>query len=84
MDCANYFAQHGYYVFAYDATGNDDSEGEGVGGFPQGVVDLDHAISFVEKSGNFPDLPIGSANRLVRAQLGEDTVRAACSRIILR
>lgn len=59
MDCANYFAQHGYYVFAYDATGNDDSEGEGVGGFPQGVVDLDHAISFVEESGNFPDLPIG-------------------------
>ena len=59
MDCANYFAQHGYYVFAYDATGNDESEGEGVGGFPQGVVDLDHAISFVEESGNFPDLPIG-------------------------
>lgn len=23
MDCANYFARHGYYVFAYDATGND-------------------------------------------------------------
>ena len=59
MDCANYFAQHGYYVFAYDATGNDASEGDGVGGFPQGVVDLDHAISFVEESGNFPDLPIG-------------------------
>lgn len=59
MDCANYLAQHGYHVFAYDATGNDDSEGEGVGGFPQGVVDLDHAISFVEESGNFPDLPIG-------------------------
>ena len=35
MDCANYFAQHGYYVFAYDATGNDASEGDGVGGFPQ-------------------------------------------------
>ena len=59
MDCANYFAKHGYYVFAYDATGNDKSEGDGVGGFPQGVVDLDHAISFVEESGNFPDLPIG-------------------------
>ncbi len=58
MDCANYFSQHGYYVFAYDATGNDESEGEGVGGFPQGVVDLDYAISFVENSGNFPDLPI--------------------------
>ena len=58
MDCANYFAQNGYYVFAYDATGNDESEGEGVGGIPQGVIDLDHAISFVEESDHFPDLPI--------------------------
>jgi len=59
IDCANYFAQNGYYVFAYDATGNDASEGDGVGGFPQGVVDLDYAISFVKESGNFPALPIG-------------------------
>ena len=58
MDCANYFARHGYYVFSYDATGNDESEGEGVGGLPQGVIDLDYAITFVEESGNFPDLPI--------------------------
>lgn len=58
MACANYFAAHGYYVFAYDATGNDESEGEAVGGLPQGVIDLDHAITFVEESGNFPDLPI--------------------------
>lgn len=58
MDCANYFAQHGYFVFAYDATGNDKSEGAGVGGIPQGVIDLDCAISFVEASGNFPDFPI--------------------------
>ena len=58
MDCANYFAHHGYSVFAYDATGNDESEGEGVGGLPQGVIDLDYAITFVEESGNFPDLPI--------------------------
>lgn len=59
MDCANYFAQHGYAVFAYDATGNDESEGDGVGGVPQGTVDLDYAISFVEDSGKFPSLPIG-------------------------
>lgn len=59
LDCVNYFAQHGYYVFAYDATGNDGSEGKGVGGFPQGLIDLDYAISFVENSGNFPDFPIG-------------------------
>ncbi len=58
MSSANYFAHHGYCVFAYDATGNDESEGESVGGLPQGVIDLDYAITFVEKSGNFPDLPI--------------------------
>ena len=58
IDCANYFAHHGYWVFAYDATGNDESEGEGVGGLPQGVIDLDYAITFVEGSGNFPNLPI--------------------------
>ena len=58
MDCANYFAQNGYYVFAYDATGNDKSKGDGVGGIPQGQIDLDHAITFVEESGNFPKLPI--------------------------
>ena len=58
MGNANYFAHHGYCVFAYDATGNDESEGEGVGGLPQGVIDLDYAIQFVEESGNFPNLPI--------------------------
>ncbi len=58
MNCANYFAQHGYFVFAYDATGNDESEGDGVGGLPQGVIDLDYAITFLEESGKFPDLPI--------------------------
>ncbi|MBD5508117.1 MAG: alpha/beta fold hydrolase [Lachnospiraceae bacterium] len=58
MDCASFFAHNGYYVFTYDATGNDESEGEGVGGTPQGVVDLDYAISYVEESGIFPDLPI--------------------------
>ncbi|MCR5824193.1 MAG: alpha/beta fold hydrolase [Lachnospiraceae bacterium] len=58
MDVANYFAKKGYYVFAFDVTGCDKSEGEGVGGVPQGVVDLDYAISFVEDSGDIPDLPI--------------------------
>ena len=58
MDCANYFAHNGYYVFAYDATGNDESDGNGVGGLPQGVIDLDYAVSFVEDSEEFPNLPI--------------------------
>ena len=59
MDCANYFAQNGYYVFAFDGTGYDESEGEGIRGLRQGVIDLDYAISFVESSGKFPELPIG-------------------------
>ena len=58
MDCADYFAHNGYYVFAYDATGTDKSEGEGVGGVPQGAIDLDYAISFVESSNDIPDLPV--------------------------
>lgn len=58
MDVADYFAEHGYYVFGYDATGCDGSEGEGVGGMPQGVIDLDYAIRFVENCGDIPDLPI--------------------------
>lgn len=58
MDVANYFANNGYLVFAYDATGCDNSEGEGVGGVPQGVIDLDYAISFVEENDEIPDLPI--------------------------
>ena len=56
MDCADYFAHHGYYVFAYDATGNDKSEGDGVGAIPQGVADLDHAVSYAES--RFPELPV--------------------------
>ena len=58
MDAANYFAQRGWYIFAYDATGTDKSEGEGVGGVPQGVIDLDHAISFVEEDDDLSALPI--------------------------
>lgn len=59
MPSINNFAQNGYYVFAYDATGNDESGGKGIGGVPQGVIDLNYAINFVENSGDFPDLPIG-------------------------
>jgi hypothetical protein len=59
MEDINYLAQNGYYVFAYDATGCDESGGDGIGGVPQGVIDLENAISFVEGSGNFPELPIG-------------------------
>lgn len=56
MNIADYFASNGYWVFAYDATGNDESEGDAVGGLPQGIIDLDYAIRFVKSE--FPSLPI--------------------------
>lgn len=54
----HYFAQHGYAVFAYDATGNNESEGDVIGGFPQGVIDLDYALNYVKADADYSGLPI--------------------------
>ena len=58
MDVAYYFAKNGYDVFAYDATGNDESGGKGVKGLPQGVADLSSAIDYLKKINQLKDLPI--------------------------
>lgn len=58
MDIADYFASNGYFVFAYDATGNDKSEGDSVRGLPQGVIDLDYALRYVKADTQMKDLPI--------------------------
>ena len=58
MDVAYYFAQHGYDVFAYDATGNDESQGKGVNGLPQGVIDLHYAIEYIKTIDALKDLPV--------------------------
>lgn len=58
MDVADYLTTNGYVVFAYDATGNDKSEGDCVEGIPQGVIDLDHAIRYVKGNKRFDGLPI--------------------------
>ena len=58
MDIADYFASNGYFVFAYDATGNDKSEGSSVRGLPQGVVDLDYALRYVKSDEQLKDLPV--------------------------
>lgn len=58
MDCVNYFAKNGYYVFAYDATGNDESEGKNIRGLAQQVIDLDYAISYIESQNEFKNFPI--------------------------
>jgi len=58
MPLIAWFADHGYLVFGYDATANDNSEGEAVGGFPQGVMDLDYAIRYVKSDETYAGLPI--------------------------
>lgn len=58
IDIFSFMAQKGYSVFAYDATENDESEGEMVGGLPQGIIDLDYAISYVQTIERVKKLPI--------------------------
>ncbi len=58
MDIADYFTSNGYLVFAYDATGNDKSEGDSVRGLPQGVIDLDFALRYVKDEEEYRDLPV--------------------------
>ena len=58
MPFINCFTSHGYAVFTYDARGNDNSDGNSVGGLPQGVVDLDSAICHVESIPEYNGLPI--------------------------
>lgn len=57
MDIFDYLTKEGYYVFAYDATANDESEGEVVGGLPQGFIDLDFAIDYAYTVDEIKDLP---------------------------
>lgn len=54
----DYFTDNGYYVFAYDAHGNDQSGGDSVEGIPQGLIDLDNAINHVKKLKEYKNLPI--------------------------
>lgn len=58
MNAADWFASHGYVVFGYDATGNDNSEGGSIGGLPQGIADLSAAIEYVEADPDMSSLPI--------------------------
>lgn len=54
----NYLAKNNYYIFAYDATACDESEGKIFGGVNQSVIDLENAINFVKNEADFKNLPI--------------------------
>ena len=58
MPFIDYFTSNGYYVFAYDARGNDNSGGDSVGGLPQGIICLDNALHHVGSIEEYQDLPI--------------------------
>ena len=58
IEIAEFFAQNGFSVFVYDATGYGESEGRSSKGFPQGIIDLSAAIDFAESCSDFKDLPI--------------------------
>ena len=58
LDIFNCLTSNGYYVFAYDATGNDESEGNGIGGLPQGIIDLENAIKYAKTIDEVDDLPM--------------------------
>lgn len=58
MDVADYFTSNGYKVFAYDVTGNDESGGDAVNGLPQGIIDLDYALDYVDTQEELTDLPL--------------------------
>lgn len=58
LDLIEYFTRQGFYVFAYDATANDESEGKGLKGFTQGLLDADKAISYVESLKEYKSFPL--------------------------
>ena len=58
MPFIDIFTSNGYKVFAYDAHGNDNSEGHSAKGLPQGVIDLDCAIDYAKTLDEYKDLPI--------------------------
>ena len=53
-----YFVDHGWRVFAYDATGSFDSEGKTTKGFPQALLDLDAALTYIDSEESFQELPV--------------------------
>lgn len=53
-----YFVDHGYQVFSYDNTGCYESEGKNSVGLSQSVIDLDAALSYIEKQVRFEGIPI--------------------------
>jgi len=53
-----YFVDRGWRVFAYNNTGVGGSEGDSILGLTQSAVDLDAALTYIENTSAFNDLPV--------------------------
>ncbi len=53
-----WMVDHGWRVFAYDATGSCESEGKGTVGLVQSALDLDAALTYIEHTEDLKQLPI--------------------------
>ncbi len=58
MPFIDHFTSNGYYVFAFDVRGNDNSGGDSVEGIPQGLIDLDRAIGYTREIEEYKGLPV--------------------------
>lgn len=58
LDIIDYLASKSFLVFSYDMTSFDESEGQGIYGFPQAIIDLDHAVNFVKEDKKCKDKDI--------------------------
>ena len=53
LDIINYLTSKGFLVFSYDLTSFDESDGDGIFGFPQAIIDLSYAVDFVKNDRNY-------------------------------
>jgi pimeloyl-ACP methyl ester carboxylesterase len=53
-----YFVDNGWRVFAFNNTGVAGSEGDSIRGLTQSVIDLDNALTYIEKTEAFNGLPV--------------------------
>lgn len=51
-----WFVDRGWRVFAYDATGSCESEGDGTMGLPQSALDLDCALKYIESDSELKNM----------------------------
>lgn len=58
LDLINTICKQGYLVFAYDASSCDESEGDNIKGFTQGMLDADKALTYIESLKKYSKLPL--------------------------